>query len=598
MLDLIFGSPARRSSAFSLDSTEGWPDGFGSWGGRTKAGVNVSESVALTYSAVWCATRVLCEPAGALPRVTYKRIDQYDREPAYDYTLFDIVKHSPNDEMSAQPFWEGRFQHAINWRGGGFAEIERESRKPESPVVNLWPIHASRVTEPTKQEADEGYAYAARNDDGSRTLFERHEIFHQPGVLSDDGIWSKGVIQWARESVGFGLAIQRHGSTYFGSGAQPRGIVTGLTIRDKEARKNFRREWKELHGNPQSDEIAILGPGTDYKQIQISNEDSQFIGTLQHHITEIARWYRVTPHMLMDMTKAGYASIEMTSIEFVMYSLWPWLARCEGQCNLKLIPRRDRSKYFIEHDVNALLRADIKTRFEAYRIAVTTGWMTLNQVCRRENLPGIGPKGDVNYVPLNMTTAERMMLGLDRPQLTGVGSEQSGAKGEQSLNGEALQKLLLTHDERATLNAQLRALEKQLEHKGDNGHSDNGSGRDAQTRSAARAVLRDALGRMFTKESNAVKRAAAKESCEAWLDEFYSKQQVTMTEALGPSVQVLGVLGISETAETLSAKLVEDSKNRISAALTASPATLIALLETWPTQRAESTTDEILKGAA
>jgi HK97 family phage portal protein len=584
VLDLLLGPASRYATIGPVVDAErpsNWLRDFVG-GGTTKAGVPVNQQTALTFAAVFCATRVLCEPAGFLPLETYERVTDDDRRKATDYLLYDILKNAPNDSMAAEPFWEGRTQHCINW-GGGFAEIERESDDPNSQCVALHPIHPSRVWASSRDQAAGGFIYNVRNDDNSAVAMRAHEMLHIPGVLTDDGIWGKGIIQYARETIGGGLAKQKHGAQFFASGGQPKGIIKNFaSYNNKEARQSFRADWRDIHSAGPT-ELALMPPGSEYVPIGIPNEASQFIESSGFDIKDVSRFYRVPLHMIGDLEKANYNSIELMSLEFVIYSLWPWLRRIQGQCNLKLIPRMDRSRYYTEHNLSALLRGDLKTRMDSYRLAISIGIMTINEVRRLENMPGIGPEGDVHYVPMNMTTTERMMLGIGTgTNPPGNGSDQSGTQGVEAL----------TQEQSSRVDTLLKTFEQDVAH--GNGH-DNTAALDP-TRRAARAVLRDTLGRMFTKESNAAKRAAPREDFETWSEDFYGKHRATLTEALRPATQLLAVLGIHETAETLSARLIGDSKNRISAALSASPATLMASLDSWPTQRAEATADEILNG--
>lgn len=418
MLSLLFG-PSRRAAAPASDERL-WTSTEYTGRRRTKAGTVVDEELALTYAAVWCATRILAETCSSLPLFLYERQGE-DRRLATDEPLFDLLHSAPNPTMGSMAFREGRTAHQVNW-GNGFAEIERDGHGADSPAVALWPIHPSRVRPATNYDVYENGRpveqgnYIVWNNDGSRTALAPHEVLHFPGVLSDDGIWGKGVIAYARESVGFGLATERHGATYFGSGATPPGIVYGAGLKDRDARNQFRKEWKEIHGSPDSGEIAILPLDAKYEKITIPNEDSQFLETRVHNVREISRWYKVPAHMLGDLEKAGYSSIEHLSIEFVVYSIMPWLRRQEEQLTLKLLTPAQRKQFFVEHQLAALLRGDLKSRYEAYSIALQNGFMNRNEVRRLENLNSIGSDGERFFVPMNMTPLDRVDDELDEKQ--------------------------------------------------------------------------------------------------------------------------------------------------------------------------------------
>jgi HK97 family phage portal protein len=417
MLNLLFGPPRKRAS-----DDDGWSTGWSRGRVRTSAGAVVDEELALTYSAVWCATRAICETVAMLPLVTYRRSDGQNTEHAPDHYLYDLLKTCVNPTaakpVGSMSFREGRTMHQVNW-GNGFAEIEWDAFDPakRSRVIGLHPIHPSRVRPIDTDRngralADQGFAYLVRNNDQSSVALRAHEMLHIPGVMAEDGVWGKGVIAYARESIGFGLATEKHGGSLFSSGAMPRGIVYGAGMKSAEARKLFRGEWKEIHGSPDSNEIAILPLDAKFQQVTVSPEDSQFLQTRKHNVTEISRWYRVPPHKIMDLERATFSNIEEQAIEFVIDGILPWVRRWEEQINLKLLLPEERGQIFVEHVLAGLLRGNTQARMQSYQVALNNGIMTLNEVRRLENLNGIGPAGDKHYVPLNLTTAEAMETAL------------------------------------------------------------------------------------------------------------------------------------------------------------------------------------------
>ncbi len=597
MLEFLFG---RRQAGDPWK--EGWmPVGTGyGYGGQgygpksTAGGVDVSEESALTYSAVFCASRVLTETPAMLDLLTYRRISQEDQEQAFDFSLYDLLKYSPNPQMSSMPFREGRSLHQVNW-GNGFAEIVRDRYDPMGEVQALYPIHPCRVKPPRRGDTYsdgrpvEDGAYLVQNNDGSRTVLQPWEMLHVPGLFSEDGIWGKGVIDYAREAVGFGLATEEHGASYFGSGGQPRGIVFAPGLKEREQRAQFRREWKEIHGTPDSSNIAILPVESKYQQVSMSNENSQYLQTRAFNVLEIARFYRIPPHMLMEMVKAGYASIEVMSLEFVIYSLLPWLRRWEEQCCLKLLTPAQRQEYYIEHNLAGLLRGDLKSRMEAYQTAIATGVMTINEARRLENLNNIGPSGDVHYVPMNMTTTERMMEGLDASQpKRGIGSDQSGTS---ALFAKMTRKL------QATLGRRRKAPKVALPLPAAPVAQTALAMSPAELRDSARAVLQDVLRRMFTKESNAAARAMKTSGFEEWLEEFYGKHLELLHEALPPCCGVLRAAGVNCHSAPLAQKLIAESRAELLAAYDSeTPTQMAARLAGWPTSRVESVTLRILEG--
>ncbi len=418
MLDWLF--PRRAYTA-----EDRWGPGWtGRVGRGTAAGIAVNEDSALTFDPVFCASRIVCETESQLPFFTYKRVttDESsnragDTQHAGDYYLYDLLKSAPNPDMGSEAFREGRTLHMCNY-GNGFAEIEWDAAQLErrTRVVALWPIHPSRVLPvlPRGQFAQQyaqGYRYIVRNDEDNRTgtALYPDEMLHLPGVLTEDGIWGKGVIQYHRETIGAGIAARQHGAAQFGNGQIPPGIIFTNRLKDRDARKGFRQEWREIHQMKGNTEVGILGTDDKYQQLGFTNEQAQYLETSKFNVSQIARIYRIPVYMLEEYEKAAsFASVEQRSIDFVVGFLC-WLRRWEGQCNLKLILPRDRATYYTEHNLAGLLRGDFVSRMSGYQVALQNGIMTINEVRRLENLNSIGPAGNVNYVPLNMSTAEAML---------------------------------------------------------------------------------------------------------------------------------------------------------------------------------------------
>ena len=418
MLDLLWGpGGGKRAGTFGW-----WGHLWSSGRVRTQAGVDVDEELALTCSAFWSGVRLLSETTAGLPLCVYEKDDDNDREQVHAHGLSHVLKVSPNPTMGAFAFREGRTAHQILW-GQGFAEIERggfTKANPWGEVVNLWPIHPCRVRPVRAGDADEkgrsladaGFDYMVKNNEGSFTAMRADEMLHIPGPLSEDGIWGKSVVAHARQSLGLAIATERYGSTWFGSGGRPRAVVFANGLKDKQARDNFRESWREVHGSPDSGEIAILPIDAKLEQITVPPEDSQFLETRRFGVNEIARWLRIPVHLLGELEGgASYASIEVNSMEFVIYGLMPWLRRWEEQIALKLIAPEDRGRVFVEHNLAGLLRGDTPSRFAAYNVALQAGFMTRNEVRRLENLPGLGPDGDKLFVPLNQGELHALATG-------------------------------------------------------------------------------------------------------------------------------------------------------------------------------------------
>ncbi len=549
---------------------------------RTRAGVAVNEEVALTYSTVFLCTRILAEPTASMPLCLYREAKDGDREKV-DLPASRVIEN-PNEEMSAGPFREGRTMHQVNW-GQGFSEIVRSAR---GEPLELWPIHPSRVT-PSKEP---GFPYAVRNADNTVSLLRREEMLHIPGTLSEDGIWGRSIIRQAAEDIGFGLGIERHAGAYFGSGGQPKGVVIAPGLKKAEHRQQFRRDWKEIHSSPESSEVAILdNKDSSYIPITMSNNDRQFLESRAFSSKQIGNWYRVAQYWLGDSLPGS--ALEHVSALFIAYTLYPWLHRWEEQLGLKLLTREQRVTHYFEHDLSSLLRGDIAARMNAYRIGITTGVYTINACRRMENLNGIGPDGDVAYVPANMMTAEAMARG-ESSMARGPGSDHTGAPADSPLdhNDNPMDQTGLRASEergvmRGNLVRQLTSLQAALPERPAHDWT-----------AAARGCLTDALGRILTKEANAALRAS-KGDFDSWLRGWYHEHEQQVREIVAPTCAVLKLAGVGELSQpaNLAAWLRARSTDELQVAYNSdSRDAFAARLAAWPTERAKRLTETIIAG--
>ena len=144
----------------------------------------------------------------------------------------------------------------------------------------------------------------------------------------------------------------------------------------------------------------ILEEGMKYQNITIPPDQAQFLASRKFSVTEIARWFGIPPHFLADLDRATFSNIEHQTIEFVSYSLMPWLRRWENELDKKLLKEDEKDDCFFKFNVNALLRGDQKSRYEAYATALRMGWMNVNEVRDLEEMNRI-EGGDKYFIEVN-----------------------------------------------------------------------------------------------------------------------------------------------------------------------------------------------------
>ena len=372
--------------------------------GRASAtGVNVTEKTALHSTAVFACVRILAETIASLPLPVYRRIEPRGKQRAPEHPLYPILHDAPNPYMTSLSWRETLMGHAATW-GNAYSEIEWDAR---GQVRALWPLRPDMMKE-VKYNSAGKLIYVYRLPDGTDKTLMAYRVLHIPG-LGFDGIMGYSPIAMARDAVGLAMATEEYGARFFKNGAKPGGVLEHPGKLGEGANTNLRKSWNEMHqGLSKQHRIAILEEGMTYKQIGIPPNDAQFLETRKFQLQEIARIYRVPPHMLADLERATFSNIEHQSIDFVVHTIRPWLVRWEQTIKQKLLLDGERNQYFAEFLVDGLLRGDTQTRYQAYSVGRQWGWLSANDVREIENMnPLPDEQGDIYLIPMNMMPADQ-----------------------------------------------------------------------------------------------------------------------------------------------------------------------------------------------
>jgi HK97 family phage portal protein len=387
----------RSIKNLSITDPKAWnPSLWNLAGAQSLSGENVTESTALTYSAVWCAVSLISGTVSGLP-LHLLRNDQRKTIKAIEKSLFSILHSQANPYMTAQVYREVTTAHILTW-GNSYSEKVRDGY---GNIVELWPITPNRV----RMEMEQGVLiYWIRVDDQEIPL-TREQILHVPG-LGYDGFQGYSVVGMARKSIGLGMAMETFGSLYFGNGTHPGVVVTHPGKLDQPSHENLKGALAQAHsGLGQSHRLMLLEDGMKIEKIGIPPEESQFLESRQFQIPEIARWFNLPPHKLKDLTKSSFSNIESEQISFVTDSILPWLIRFEQNFDMQLLSDNEKKqqKLYFRHNVDGLLRGNAKDRAEYYKSMWLNGFMTQNEVREKENMdPSNSPHTDDLFVPLNM----------------------------------------------------------------------------------------------------------------------------------------------------------------------------------------------------
>ena len=358
--------------------------------GSTSSGKTVNERTAMQTTAVYACVRVLAEAIASLPLHTY-RYNKNGKEKAIDHSLYQLLHDEPNPEMTSFVFRETLMGHLLIW-GNAYAQIIRDGR---GKVIALYPLMPDKMKADRKESGELYYLY---NKDGTLYPLRSDEVLHIPG-LGFDGLVGYSPIAMAKNAIGMAIATEEYGAAFFANGANPGGVLEHPGV-VKDPSK-IRESWNSLYqGSKNAHRIAVLEEGMKFQSIGIPPEQAQFLETRKFQINEIARIFRVPPHMIGDLDKSSFSNIEQQSMEFVMYTLDPWVVRWEQAIQRSLFSKNEKNEYFVKFNVNGLLRGDYQSRMEGYAVGRQNGWLSADDIRELEDMnklpEGIGNRYLVN----------------------------------------------------------------------------------------------------------------------------------------------------------------------------------------------------------
>ena len=423
----LLGGELRDIQGVQSSDTAGMTAIFGTT--SSKSGAYVTEDSAMRLSAVYACVRILSESIASLPLKIYKYDSSGSKKVAYDHPLYRVLHDISNNEQSAFEFRETISAHLNLW---GNAYIKKIMNN-KGQIIELVPIPPWKIMllyDYSKPLGFQKRFYVTEDTGGQKVYFE-DEILHVKG-LSLNGKEGLSPIAYARESIGLGLAAEQFGSQYFGQGTNVGGALESPNALSDAAYERLKADLlAKRQGLENSHSLIILEEGLKYSKTVIPPEDSQFIETRKFQLNEIARIFRVPPHMIADLDKATFSNIEHQGIQFVVHTLRPWLVRIEQAIFKQLLTPEEQRNYFVEFNVDGLLRGDFKTRQEGYAIARQNGWMSANDIRNLENLDPV-EDGDVYLVNGNMIPLKAALN-----NTTGKGGDNSGqSKNNNTGSGE------------------------------------------------------------------------------------------------------------------------------------------------------------------
>lgn len=368
--------------------------------GTSASGKAVNPSSAIQMSAVYACVRVIAETIASLPFHVYETTENGSRK-APEHPLYRLIHDEPNKEMTSFILRETMLAHLLLY-GNAYCQIIRTGR---DKIDSLYPLL------PDKMEVDRDagglLTYTYTTSDGKRWRLEPRDVLHIPG-LGFDGVMGYSPIALEKSAIGLGIAAEEYGSKFFSNGARPSGILTHPnTVKDPAA---LRASWNAAYGSSSNaSRVAVLEEGMTFVPLSLPNNEAQFLETRKFQVSEICRIFRVPPHMIGDLDRATFSNIEHQSIDFAVHTIRPWLVRIEQAVNRALFSEKEKGRFYVQFNLDGLMRGDYKSRMEGYAIARQNGWMSANDIRELENMNAMSDEegGNAylvngNMIPVNL----------------------------------------------------------------------------------------------------------------------------------------------------------------------------------------------------
>lgn len=369
--------------------------------GRTTSGKPVNERTAMQTTAVYACVRILAEAVASLPLHVYEYQDDGGKKLVHEHPLYYLLHDEPNPEMTSFVFRETLMSHLLIW-GNAYAQIIRDGA---GRVLGLYPLLPDKMEVQRDDRGNIYYVYSRNSDENpmfkeyGNIKLKAEDVLHIPG-LGFDGLIGYSPIAMAKNAVGMTLACEEYGASFFANGANPGGVLEHPGVLKDPSK--VRESWNSVYrGVNNAHKIAVLEEGMKYQQIGIPPEEAQFLETRKFQINEIARLYRIPPHMVGDLDKSSFSNIEQQSLEFVKYTLDPWVIRWEQSLQRSLLLPGEKGKYFIKLNVDGLLRGDYQSRMKGYAVGRQNGWFSANDIREMENMNPIPDEEGGNLYLVN-----------------------------------------------------------------------------------------------------------------------------------------------------------------------------------------------------
>lgn len=382
--------------------------------GVNQNGVTVNTNTAMTHTTVYTCVNAKAQGISSVPLEFYKETKN-GREKAKKHPLYKILHDQVNPLMTSTT-WREMVVQDLELRGTHFSQIVRNNG---GQIVGLYPlVHDNMkvtlsITDKNIPTIEYEYTITADETSSSVRNFKNNEVLRIVGLPSSNGILGVTPIAQNADSIKLAMQTESFGNKFFENGANGSGILsTEGEFKTTEAQERIKKQFGEKYtGLSNSKKPIVLEAGMKWQPITISNNDSQFLETRQYQKSDIASIFRISPHLINDLSNATLSNISELSLEHVKFCLMPVAVRIEASIWTQLLTEKEQELYFSEFNFDGLMRGDFKTRMEAYDLAIKGGVMKPNEARRKENLDTSDNAGDKLIMQTSYDTLENIEKG-------------------------------------------------------------------------------------------------------------------------------------------------------------------------------------------
>lgn len=374
IFDKLFSTRSLENPAVPLSDESAYEEIFG-----IQPTKSVSPDLAMKLSAVYACVYVLSSSVAQLP-LHVKRKSGDKVETVKDHSAYYLLHDSPNAWQTSYKLREYA-QSSVLLYGNAYIHIVRDKNGGVVSLESLEPWKVQLLKNGSR------YVYAYYGDDKTMSV-SPDDVLHIKS-LGPSIKTGKSVIQTHAETIGLGLDARKFASGFFGGNARPAGILSVKTPLNSNAWENFKKMWQTAQEKLRSEEnkTILLPAELDYKALTVSPVDTELLSMMKLNRSEIAGIFNVPAHMINDLEKATFSNISEQTIQFIRFSVMPWVVNWEQELNRKIFTEAERKAgYFVKFNLAGIMRGTAGERATFYHAAITDGWMSRNEARQLEDM--------------------------------------------------------------------------------------------------------------------------------------------------------------------------------------------------------------------